>query len=335
MSASLSVQRQVSTVGEVGEHGLTDYLKRRLGRSTPGIVVGVGDDAAVLTELAPQAVVSADTLVEHEDFDFQYTTWEDVGHKAAAVNLSDLAAMGAEPRGLLLSVALRGTDMFREFVELIDGFVELGRKYDTPLVGGDISRIDGPVVVSVTALGAIASGRAMRRYFGRVGDVLMVSGTFGGSAAGMQLLQQGRRRPPALIKRHLRPQPQLRLAAAVAGLEGVHACADASDGLARDIALLPRPGLGVRIDVNKIPIAQEVRAFAQEVGRPAWELALVGGEDFELVFAVDPAVVDDLRAIGSEHRVRMTAVGEIVEEPGLDLLGAPEGYNVRGYDHFR
>ncbi|MEM6533601.1 MAG: thiamine-phosphate kinase [Myxococcota bacterium] len=335
MSSALSIQRQVSTVGEVGEHGLTDYLKRRLGRATPRVAVGVGDDAAVLAGVGPHAVVSTDTLVEHRDFDFAYTTWEDVGHKAAAVNLSDLAAMGAEPRGLLLSVALRGTDMFREFVELVDGFVEIARKFDAPLVGGDISRIEGPVVVGVTALGAMDASHAMRRYFGRVGDIIMVSGTFGGSAAGMRILQQGRRRPPALVKRHLRPQPQLKLGQAVAGLDGVHACADASDGLARDILLLPRPGLGVRVDVSKIPVAQEVRTFAQEIDRPSWELALTGGEDFELVFAVDPSAVDALKAVGSQNRVRMTVIGEIVEEPGLELVGAPDGYEVQGFDHFR
>ncbi|MEM6732500.1 MAG: thiamine-phosphate kinase, partial [Myxococcota bacterium] len=169
----MSIQRRVSTVGEVGEHGLIDYLKRRLGRATEGVLVGVGDDAAVLNGVGPSTVLSTDCLVEREHFDFQYTTWEDVGHKAAAVNLSDLAAMGASPRGLLLSIALRPTDMFREFVDLVDGFVELGRKYGAPLVGGDISRIDGPMVVSVTAIGEVQPGAVLRRHFGQPGDVIM------------------------------------------------------------------------------------------------------------------------------------------------------------------
>lgn len=335
MSASVSIQRRVSTVGEVGEFGLIDYLRRRLGRASDGVLVGIGDDAAVLTQVGPGAVLTTDCLVEREDFDFQYTSWEDVGHKAAAVNLSDLAAMGAEPRGLLLSIALRSSDMFREFVDFVDGFVELARKYDTPLVGGDISKTDGPLVVSVTAVGEAEPARILRRHFGQPGDVIVATGTLGGSAAGMFLLQQGRRRPASLIKRHLRPQPQLKLAAELAQLEGIHACADVSDGLARDALHLPRPGLGARIEVSKIPVAQEVRTVAQDMGCPSWELALTGGEDFELLLAVDPERLEAVKAVGAQHRVRMTSVGEIVDEPGLELVGAPADYDFEGFDHFR
>ncbi|MEL6543065.1 MAG: thiamine-phosphate kinase [Myxococcota bacterium] len=335
MSASVSIQRRVSTVGEVGEYGLIDYLKRRLGRATDGVVVGVGDDAAVLSTIGPGAVLTSDCLVEREDFDFQYTSWEDVGHKAAAVNLSDLAAMGAAPRGLLLSIALRPSDMFREFVELIDGFVELGRKYGAPLVGGDISKTSGPMVISVTAVGEMDPKRVLRRHFGQPGDVIVATGTLGGSAAGMFLLQQGRRRPASLVKRHLRPQPQLKIAAALTEVDGINACADVSDGLARDAMLLPRPGLGARIEVSKIPVAQEVRTVAQEMGVPSWQLALTGGEDFELLLAVEPDGLEGLKAVAAENRVRMTPVGQIVDEPGLELVGAPEGYEVQGFDHFR
>ncbi|MEO0813228.1 MAG: AIR synthase-related protein [Myxococcota bacterium] len=151
----------------------------------------------------------------------------------------------------------------------------------------------------------------------------------------MFLLQQGRRRPASLVKRHLRPQPQLKIAAALTEVDGINACADVSDGLARDAMLLPRPGLGARIEVSKIPVAQEVRTVAQEMGVPSWQLALTGGEDFELLLAVEPDGLEGLKAVAAENRVRMTPVGQIVDEPGLELVGAPEGYEVQGFDHFR
>ncbi|MEO0459693.1 MAG: thiamine-phosphate kinase [Myxococcota bacterium] len=331
----MGVHSRMATLGEVGEHALLDYLKRRLGAASDGVRVGVGDDAAVLENLGPAAVITTDSLVEWTHFDLQYMSWSDVGHKAAASNLSDLAAMGATPRGLLLALTLRARDTFGEFVELIDGFVELARKYGAALIGGDISKTEGPMVVGVTAIGAQHPDRVVRRSFGQRGDLIVTTGAFGGSAAGLFLLRQGRRHPAALIKRHVRPQPQLRIASRLAEASLVRSGADTSDGLARDVMLLPRPGLGACVDVNKIPMAQDIRPIAEEMGVAPWELALGGGEDFELALAVDPDRLAEVRVLGGEARVRLSVIGEVVERPGLQLIGAPAGYSGSGFDHFR
>lgn len=322
-----------ATVAELGEQGLLDYLKQRFRERPDGVHLGIGDDAAVLDGLSA-TVLTTDCLVEGVHFDLGNASWNDVGHRAAAVNLSDLAAMGARPRGLLLSLTLRRQDRMSQFVDLVDGLVDLGGKYGAPLIGGDLSRTEGPLIVNVVALGEPAGEYILRRSTGRPGDQVYCTGTFAASVAGLHLLRQGHRRPETLVERHLRPEPRLAVGGALSDLSGVTACADTSDGLARDTMLLPHPGAGLRLDVASIPIAQGVDTIAAELGCPAWKLALTGGEDFELVFSVAEGAIEVLDEIQDTHRVKFSRIGEIKDEPGLELVGAGDGIAAAGFDHF-
>lgn len=317
------------TVADVGEAGLVARIQRYVRSAKDGVVVGVGDDAALVRAVAPAAVLTTDMLVENVDFRFAWAKWADVGHKAAAVNLSDLAAMGAEPRGLLLSLALRPSDLVRDVMALVSTLADVGDRYGAPLVGGDLSKIGGPVVASVTAVGEVDPRKALRRYEGRPGNIVMVSGTLGEGAAGLLALQKGIKSP--LSKRQLRPTPRVELGRALAKADIVQSAADISDGIARDALHVAMRGCGVSIDPAKLPIRKATHALARTLKRDVIDLAVAGGEDFELVIAIDPDDVAAAQRIAARYETTLTAVGVITKKRGLTIGGA----RYRAFEHFR
>ena len=328
----MTATRHSATVAEVGERGLLKAIARCLGRRERGVVIGVGDDAAVLEGVGPHAVLSTDLLIEGIDFDFAWAKPEDVGAKAAAVNLSDLAGMGARPRALLLSLGIRPTDRVRDVMALVASMHREGRRYGAPLVGGDLSRTAGPMIVAVTVIGEAEKGRALRRGCGRPGDVVLVSGELGAAAAGLALLSRGERQPCALTRRQLRPTPRIALGLALARSGLVRSCADVSDGLASDAQHVAGPGCGVALDPARLPIARGVAAVAAGSGRSPLDLALRGGEDFELVIAVAPRHATKVKRLATRAGARLTAVGEVVRGRGVQLVGGEQLGG--GFDHF-
>lgn len=328
----------MQTVRDLGEAGLLARLEQRLRRAAPGVVLGAGDDAALLRQVGPLAVLTCDLLVENVDFRRAWSTPADIGHKAAAVNISDLAAMGARPRGLLAGLALRGDELASEVLDLLANLDRVGRRYGAPLVGGDLSYIDGPMVVSVTAVGEVAAKRALPRRAGRPGDLVLVSGTLGAAAAGLCMLEaakpSGQPGAARWLRRQRRPMPQVALGLALADSGKVRACADVSDGLAKDaLHLVPRQH-GVAIDVDALPLASGLARA--RMARPAVELALYGGEDFELVLAAPARHVPQLLRTARDLRVRLTVIGEVVARAGLHLRGRDVARLAgQAYDHFR
>ena len=218
---------------------------------------------------------------------------------------------------------------------LIHSLARVGDKYDAPLVGGDLSRTTGPLVVAVTALGEAPVRQVMRRNLGRVGDIVLVSGTLGAAGAGLRLLMEGHPKASVLTRRQLRPTPQIELGQALAESKAVVSCADVSDGLASDCLLLAQPGCGVEIDPAKLPMTRGVASVCERFDLPAWQLALTGGEDFELVLAVRPGAVGTVEAVGKELGVRLTQVGRICPGEGLHLKGGVRLDEPLGFDHFR
>ncbi|MBC7792561.1 MAG: thiamine-phosphate kinase [Clostridia bacterium] len=319
------------TVADVGEAGLVARIQRYVRSAKDGVVVGVGDDAALVRALAPAAVLTTDMLVENVDFAFAWAKWADVGHKAAAVNLSDLAAMGAEPRGLLLSLALRPTDGVRDVMALVATLADVGNAYGAPLVGGDLSKIDGPVVASVTAIGEVDPRKALRRYGGCPGDIVLVSGSLGEGAAGLLALQRGIKSP--LTKRQLRPTPRVELGRSLAKADIITSAADISDGLARDALHVAAVGCGVAIDPEALPIRPVTRALAKRLGHDVINLAVAGGEDFELVLSVEPNDVLRAQRIASRHGVALTPIGTVTKRGGLKIGSTRRSY--RAFEHFR
>jgi len=282
------------TVASLGERALIARLHARLPPSADYVRIGIGDDAAMVEpERGMQIVLTTDSLVEGVHFRRDWTAADAIGHKALAVNLSDIAAMGATPRASLLSLAMPADLLLEDFDRLIDGYARLGAATRTPLVGGNIARSPGGLIVDVTVVGSVRPRRVLRRAGARPGDELFVTGAPGMAAAGLALLTDGLDRSGltsdelACITRHERPDPRLRLGRLVGRISAAVAAMDLSDGLSDAASTLAEAaGAGVVVDAAAIPVHPGVAAVAARRGHSPLDFVLRGGEDYELAFAV-------------------------------------------------
>ena len=336
-------------VRDIGEFGLIERLTAALpveARGVSGLEVGIGDDAAVWRPTSGERiVVTTDSLVEDVHFRLAWTDWESLGHKALAVNVSDLAAMGAAPKLAVVAMGLTGDERIVDLESLYRGLGALARRFDMAIAGGDIVRSLGGLVLHVTALGNSRRGRVLPRSGAQSGDLIGVTGTLGASAAGLRLLQLNsndpRRRAATadhLIDAHLRPEPRVALGAVL--LEnGATSAMDLSDGLVGDLAkVLSASHVSARLEEREIPIAAAVQAlFASE-----WlDLALRGGEDYELLFTAPPsawpAIEREMRAVGGT----VSVIGEILpsrlDQPAIEIVGLDDRLRTEmpgAFDHF-
>lgn len=307
---------------------MREVLSRR-----PGVLVGIGDDAAVL-DGEPAWLLAHDMLVEDVHFRWSTHSFADVGHKALAVNVSDIAAMGGTPVAAIVGLAgpaeVLTPDHIRAMYSAMDA---LARDTGCSVAGGDIS-LARETVVGVTVLGRMADGCApVLRSGARAGDLVCVTGPVGASAAGLLILDgvvaAGGTDDPALIAAHLRPVPQVLRGASLAAVP-VHAMMDISDGLAMDAERLAHAsGVRIRLELERIPIAPGVTAVAEATGTPPWLFAATGGEDYHLLVSMSPA---DLLAAGEDlWQVGVVGGGA----PGLDLTlrGRPVRLERLGWDH--
>ena len=300
------------------------------------VKVGIGDDGAVLKTRSDQdLVVVTDTLVEGVHF-FSEISPADLGHKTLAVNLSDLAAMGAEPDWALLNLVLPAADS-KWLEELSIGFFSLADRYNVTLVGGDTSY--GPLNLTVTAGGWVPQGQALCRSGARNGDLIYVSGTVGDAALGLQLLSEpdgclsdGENR---VIERLRRPEPRTLLGKALR--PWATAAIDLSDGLAADLAhvVVASGGLGAVIEEDCLPLSAE--ALELRTRKQLIPIALGGGDDYELCFCVPPEYRGEIDRLGRELRLPLTMIGKIDSTPGIWLVGESgvrEEYRSGGHRHY-
>ena len=331
-------------VNEVGEHALLARLLARLPRPSASVLVGPGDDAAVLASgRNERLVVTTDAVVEGVHFNCAYSSPADIGHKALAVNLSDLAAMGATPRWALLSLVLPASWLVSEVEELVDGLSALARRHGVAVVGGNITRTDGPLVVDVTAGGEVEPRRWLTRSGAKAGHEIYVSGSIGGAAAGLEMLRAGRGsgigdQGSGCIARHRRPDPRVRLGIAMGRARAAKAAMDSSDGLAdalRQVAAAS--GAGVRIDGDTVPIDSCAREWWTSRGVDPVSAAVRGGDDYELLFSVPPRSGGALRSV-ARHVADppLTKIGVFTKDP-RELVVARAGTEdalPEGFEHF-
>lgn len=308
------------------EFDLIARIRSRADASRADVVLGIGDDAALL---APppglQLAVAMDTLNAGVHFPAG-TAPSDIGWKALAVNLSDLAAMGAIPAWCTLSLSLPASD--DGFVDgFLDGFLALARQHDVALVGGDTTR--GPLSVCVTAHGFVAPGGALRRTGAGIGDDLWVSGTLGDAAAALAQWQAGGAIDPALRARLDRPTPRVALGHALRGLAS--ACIDVSDGLLADLGhLCAASGVGAEVEVDALPASPAIAvAFDAEARR---RLQATGGDDYELCFSAQPAQREAIAALPGTTRIGRIVAGDGVR--ATTATGQPWQPARAGYQHF-
>src|SRR5215472_5246683 len=303
-----------------------------LGTRRADVTLGVGDDAALLT-VPPghELVVTVDGIAEGVDF-LSDTRASDVGHRALAVNLSDLAAMGAAPAWATLSLTVPAADeaWLEDFAQGLDA---LARSHGTELVGGDLAR--GPRAAVIQALGVVPTGQALRRSGARAGDLVYVTGWPGDAAAGLAILEGRLAASGAsrswLIERFLRPEPRVAFGQRLRGLAS--ACIDVSDGLAQDLTQLARAsGVGAVLDAEALPLSRALHALCGE--ERARRLALCGGDDYELLFTVPPAGRGALAAL-AHSAPACHCIGEIVHGSGVRVRAPGGDLPIEGYDHFR
>ena len=328
------------TVDELGEHALLARLLARLPRLSPSVLVGPGDDAAVLEPARNERlVVTTDAVVEGVHFSRAHSAPADIGHRALAVNLSDLAAMAATPRWALLSLVLPGSLPVADAESLVDGLASLAGRYRVSVAGGNITRTDGPLVVDVTAGGEVSPRRWLTRGGGRPGDELYVSGTIGAAAAGLEMLQTGAAgRDAGCIGRHRRPEPRVRLGVAIGRARAARAAIDLSDGLAEALRQVAAAGAtGIRIDADALPIEPGALAWWEARGVDAVRAAVAGGDDYELLFAVSRRQAGALRSVRRHvSEPPLMKIGELTKDPRELVLvrnGKTEALP-EGFEHF-
>lgn len=331
-------------LSDLGEFKLLERIRARLPAPSARVWATIGDDAAASDPPpAGHVVVSTvDLLTEGVDF-LPSCPARSVGWKSIAVNLSDLAAMGATPTGVLIALAAPASTEVAWVEGLYDGIAEICAAHGVDVLGGDLSGVasGGGITVSVTALGHAARDRVVRRSGAQVGDLLCVTGTLGDAAAGLERLLSATASAPVsgddpLVRRQREPTPRVAAGAAL-GSEGIAAAMiDVSDGLLADLGhLLDASRTGAVVEVARLPLSEVLRAS----GLAAVRSALIGGEDFELLFAIRPADETRARAACLRAATPMTVIGVMSEGPGTTLV-KPDGTHLPpparpGWSHFR
>jgi len=321
-----------------GEFQIIDYLKAR-GKTDAGLVCGIGDDCAIVRiDADEELLTTADLLTEGVHFDLRWTDLFRLGRKAVSVNVSDLAAMGARPRYLFLSLALPDALGIGQIDQLLSGFLQACDDYGVVLAGGDTCRSAAGLTLSVAAQGTAAKGKAIRRTGAVPGDALFVTGSLGDSALALRHLQSGRQPDPFLLGRHVDPAARVACGQALADVVAPSAMIDISDGLLADLQhLLDSSRVGAVIDQQALPLSTPFRAELAALPELI-ELALAGGEDYELLFCAPEPAVGAVAEVSRHCQVPIARIGNIVSVgDGLRLLGPVGELPLpvrRGYKHF-
>jgi len=332
----------------VGELGIIRRIRDAVGTgASPGVGTGIGDDTAVLAVSGGAALLATtDLVVEDVHFRRASAAPRDIGWKAMAVNLSDIAAMGGIPRWALVAMALPPSTELAEIDAFYSGMLEAAAPHGVVIVGGDTSASPDGWMINVTVLGE-HMGTPKLRSAAAPGDAIAVTGTLGRSAAGLALLEMGGRTAPGLSARargdltgaHLRPVARLAEGRWLGGQPGVHAMMDLSDGLTTDLAHLCREsGVGARVMLDLLPVAPAAREAAQALGKDSLEWATGGGEDYELLLTCEPGAADSLaRGLAGATGTALTVIGRIERAEAavtyVDARGEPVALRT-GYQHF-
>ena len=340
------------TVSDIGEHALIARITARL--ATPSwVLVGPGDDAAVIRpERGALDVLTTDAQVEGVHFDRRFVPPDAIGHRALAVSISDLAAMGAAPRAALLSLVLPDELELPAFDALVDGFLALAERDRIAVIGGNITRsprlgsgqVPGPLMIDVTAVGSVKPRRILTRAGARPGDEVFVTGTIGGAAVGLHSLRTRANSNDANDpndpneRKYLRPEPRVRAGLLLGRNRAASACIDLSDGLADGLRQIAgASGVGITVDEAAIPLADGVAEFHRNLGSDALCAALAGGDDYELLFTARPAWRGRLRAVRRQAGdLPITQIGVVTRDARLIVRSATGDRDLpAGFEHFR
>lgn len=329
---------------EIGEFGFIERFKPLFSHLVTAGETGIGDDCAIIAANETEEwLITTDLLIEEVHFLRNGITPEQLGHKALAVNLSDIAAMGGTPVGSFLSIAVPAEVEVEYLDAFMKGYHALSSKYGTPLLGGDTTRSMKHLAINVAVIGKCPKGMARKRSMAREGDVVCVTGHLGDSAGGLQVLLN---RPTPekdheyLLARHHLPEPRLKEGAFLAGDKAVHAMIDISDGIASDLRhVLKASGVAALLQLDKLPLSDQLIRVSGKEGWNALELAIGGGEDYELLFTIS---ANRLKAMQNRFRQQF---GTCFYPIGTIVAGSPDIKWIRerkevilsqmGFNHFQ
>jgi thiamine-monophosphate kinase len=335
-------------ISELGEFGLIGRISRFLGSNPADVVVGIGDDVAVMRVSGPEYLVATcDIQVENVHFLRSSISPYQLGKKIVAINVSDIAAVGGDPTWGLVSLALP-SDIEVDFVDaLYRGMQEQIQGAGACIVGGNMSQIRAEVVIDLFLLGRVLPERMLLRSGAREGDAILVTGVLGDSRAGLELvlnphLQASEKTRSNLVQRHLTPVPRLHEGQKLARTGKVTAMVDVSDGLMGDMGHICRAShVGAEIYAADLPVSSQCRETAGLAGRDPYEWALFGGEDYELLFTADPAFVHEIQnAVTGETGTSIRVIGRVVGESQGIVARLPDGREMShskgsaAWDHF-
>lgn len=318
---------------ELGEFGLIRRIQQQAG-TADHLRRGIGDDCAIqYQDAGRELLTSTDLLLEGVHFNRQWIGMEQLGRKAAAVNISDIAAMGGQPKSLFLGVASPAVISLAELELFTTGFLAEVKSYGATLAGGDTCRSSGPLMISVTVQGEIEAGQAICRDGAKLGDAIYVSGTLGDSALALAELMANRQPDAYLLSRHNTPTARVELGRQLAMQQLATAMLDLSDGLLSDLGhILEATGLGAEIELGALPLSESFQRALQDDPQLI-DLALAGGEDYELLLT---STDQDLSLVAGVSP-KLTRIGTICRQPGLRIRNG-DGSLYRcsrgGFDHF-
>jgi thiamine-monophosphate kinase len=337
------------TLSTLGEFGLIRKLEKQCQTLHTNVIKGVGDDAAILkTSPNKSLVASKDLAIEGIHFDLRFSKPKDIGYRTVVANMSDMAAMGAVPKFILVALAVPQSYSLDILQDLYRGFKKACLEYHISLVGGDTSASQSELFLSLTILGEVKTNMALRRQGAKTGDLICVTGTLGDSKAGLQIfqrqIQQTKTTMPRpyelfLRKRHLRPTARLVLGQYLSQHRLAHAAIDISDGLSGDLAHLCQSSqVGAELREKDLPISRQCHIYATANNLDPVDFALIGGEDYELLFTVHRRHQSKLAAISRRLKTPITCIGIIRPKSfGLRLMlkdGTNKNISSRSYNHF-
>jgi len=345
----MSESTKITDVNELGEFGLIDHLTKSFNIKQKSTYRGIGDDAAVIKNAKDYTVVSTDLLIEGIHFDVRYAPLKHLGYKAVVVNLSDIYAMNVIPTQITVSIAISSKYSVEALEELYEGIHAACKMYDVDLIGGDTTSHLKGMAISVTAMGHATDPKTISYRSGaRVGDILCVTGSLGAAYLGLQVLEREKqlylsdnRIKPELSKHTYLIERQLKPEANKAAIEYFHkiglvptSMIDVSDGLSSDVMhLCKQSGVGAFIEEAKVPMIEEAKVCALEFNMDPITCALNGGEDYELLFSIDPMDLEKIKFMPDVH-----IIGEIVDQKDKLTLHSSGGnihpLKAQGWNHF-
>lgn len=337
------MSESLKDVGEFGLiHRIDDLLKRE-GVQTPGVTVGIGDDTASFRSRAGfEILVTCDCVVEGRHFLFPHISFRDLGSRSMMLNISDIGAMGGHPLYALISLGLKNETLVKDIEDLYRGFLSELKPFGASIIGGNLTKSGGGIFIDITLIGEVEEGRAVRRSGAKTGDVILVTGYPGHSAAGLQLLLQSLASSDhPLVRAYNKPSHRAREGRAVALSQSATAMIDTSDGFLGDLGhICEESRVGALLFQEQFPISEELREAAMTLNKEPHEFFLGDSDDYQLIITCPAKEAHRIRsAVAATYDGPVTEVGRVTEpEKGIRVLlsdGSERTLSAKGWDHFR